>query len=149
MKLGSALALLSLAALGGALAFTNPNEDDYAAYLSQTVSTEVQVALCDPEGFSNWLGRVGEALSQACQGILAGGEQLSEAEVQNVIKENTKYSNYVLFSTYITDTPFGDYRAIGVFDRFFLEESEENLEETPVPNDGADEARGRRTVGLI
>jgi len=125
MKLGLSLAPLSVAAVGGVLAFTNPNEDDYAAYLSQTVNAEVQVAMCDPEGFSNWLGKVGEALSQACQGILSGGEQLSEQEVQALIKENTEYSNYILYSTYITDTPFGDYRAIGVFNRFFLEESEE------------------------
>ena len=134
MKLGLSLALLSVAAVGSVLAFTNPSEDDYAAYLSQQVNAEVQVALCDPEGFSNWLGKVGEALSEACQGLLSGGEKLSAEEVQDIIKENTEHSNYVLFSTYITETPFGDYRAIGIFDRFFLEASEE---EAPVPESGA------------
>ncbi len=120
MKLGSSLALLSLLALGGALAVTNPNEDDYAAYLSQTVSAEAQVALCDQEGFTNWLGRVGAALSQACQGLLAGGETLSENEVQGIIKDSTEYKNWLFFSTYVTQTPFGDYKAIGVFERFIL-----------------------------
>lgn len=120
MKIASTLALLSIAALGGALFFTNPNEDDYASYLSQEITIEAQNALCDPEGFSNWLGKVGEALSSACQGILAGGEALSEAEVQDLIKENTDYQNRFLFSTYDTQTPFGNYRAIGVFDRFIL-----------------------------
>ena len=120
MKLGSSLALLSLLALGGALIITNPNEDDYAAYVSQTVSTEAQVALCDPEGFTNWLGKVGAALSQACQGLLAGGETLSQSEVQGIIKDSTEYQNWLFFSTYATQTPFGDYKAVGVFDRFIL-----------------------------
>lgn len=124
MKLGSSLALLSLVALGGALVITNPDEDDYAAYLSQTVSAEAQVALCDPEGFTNWLGKVGAALSQACQGLLAGGETLSEGEIQALIKENTEHNNRLFFSTYITQTPFGNYRAIGVFDRFILQPQE-------------------------
>ncbi|MEL6468445.1 MAG: DUF4359 domain-containing protein [Cyanobacteria bacterium J06623_4] len=131
MKLAPTLALLSLAALGGALAFTNPNEDDYATYLSERVNADVQVALCDPEGFSNWLGRVGEALSSACQGLLSGGEKLSAEEVQDLIKENTEYANRILFSTYITETPFGNYRAIGVFDRFILRENET---ESPTEN---------------
>ncbi|MEM8503877.1 MAG: DUF4359 domain-containing protein [Cyanobacteria bacterium P01_D01_bin.1] len=126
MKLGSAIALLSVVALGGALVVTNPDQDDYAAYLSQTVSTEAKVALCNPESFTNWLGRVGAALSQACQGLLAGGETLSEAEVQTLIKENTDYSNRLFFSTYITQTPFGNYRAIGVFNRFIMQPSENN-----------------------
>ncbi|MEO1792446.1 MAG: DUF4359 domain-containing protein [Cyanobacteria bacterium J06629_19] len=120
MKIAPALALVSVAALGGALLFTNPNEDDYASYLSQEMTIEAQNALCAPEGFSNWLGKVGEALSSACQGILAGGEALSKEEVQELIKENTDYKNRFLFSTYDTQTPFGNYRAIGVFDRFIL-----------------------------
>lgn len=129
MKIASTLALLSLAALGGALIFTNPNEDDYAAYLSDNITVEAQNSLCDPEGFSNWLGKVGEALSSACQGILAGSGQLSEAEVQDLIKENTDYKNRFLFSTYDTQTPFGDYRAIGIFNRFILRENPTELTE--------------------
>ncbi len=128
MKLAPTLALLSIAALGGALLFTNPNEDDYAAYLSQEITIEAQDSLCNPEGFSNWLGKVGEALSSACQGILTGGETLTETEVQALIKENTDYKNRFLFSTYDTQTPFGNYRAIGVFDRFVLREGPETVE---------------------
>ncbi|MEL6489469.1 MAG: DUF4359 domain-containing protein [Cyanobacteria bacterium J06621_3] len=120
MKIGTTLALVSLAALGGALFFTNPNEDDYAAYLSSQVTVEARTALCAPEEFSDWLGKVGEALSSACQGVLSGGGRLSEDEVQGLIKENTDYKNRFLFSTYDTETPFGNYRAIGVFDRFIL-----------------------------
>ncbi|MEL6939595.1 MAG: DUF4359 domain-containing protein [Cyanobacteria bacterium J06598_1] len=128
MKIASTLALISVAALGGALFFTNPTEDDYAAYLSGEITVEAQNALCDPEGFANWLGKVGAALSSACQGILAGGEALSEEEVQDLIKESTAYKNRFLFSTYDTETPFGNYRAIGVFDRFILREAAENVE---------------------
>lgn len=124
MKLVPTLALLSLAALGGALAFTNPNEDDYAAYLSKSVTVEAQATLCAPEEFATWLGKIGEALSTACQGILAGGEKLSEDEVQTIIKDSTDYKNRFLFSTYDTETPFGNYRAIGVFNRFILNTGE-------------------------
>ncbi len=122
MKLGASIALLSLAALGGTLVVTNPTEEDYAAYLAQNVTAEAQVALCQPEGFSQWLGKVGEVISGACQEAIAGGQVLSAAETQAIIVDNTDYQNRVFFSTYITETPFGNYRAIGVFDRFFLRE---------------------------
>jgi len=130
MKLAPTLALLSLAALGGTLAFTNPNEDDYAAYLSKTVTVEAQATLCSPEDFSTWLGKIGEALSSACQSILAGGEKLSEDQVQEIIKDSTEYKNRFLFSTYDTETPFGNYRAIGLFDRFIISSSEETATES-------------------
>ncbi len=125
MKIAPTLALISLAAVGGTLFFTNPTEDEYAEHLSSNITIEAQNALCDPEGFSSWLGRVGEALSSACQGILAGGERLSDEEVQDLIKENTDYRNLFFFSTYETQTPVGNYRAIGVFDRFILRENAE------------------------
>ncbi len=124
MKFGSSVALLSLIALGGTLAVTNPSEEDYAQYLSESVTGETQVAVCQPEGFSQWLGKVGEAISQVCQGAIASGQSLSADETETLIIDNTEYSNRVFFSTYITETPFGDYRAIGVFNRFFLQEVE-------------------------
>jgi hypothetical protein len=123
-KLFSSLALLSLVALLGTLFITNPSEEDYAQYLSQTLSDEVEGSLCQPEGFSEWLGKVGEALSKACQGIIAGGESLSQEEIQALIIDNTNYKNRILFSTYISETPFGNYRAIGVFNRFILRDQQ-------------------------
>ncbi len=124
-KVVPSLALLSLAALGGALAFTNPSEEDYAQHLSQTAAANVEASVCQPEGFAEWLGKVGEALSQACTGLVAGGESLSQAEVQDIIVENTEYKNRILFSTYTTETPFGDYKGIGFFNRFIIEEQTE------------------------
>ncbi len=124
MKLGSSLALLSLAALGGALYFTNPTEAQYADYLSGTLTTEAQVSLCQPEGFSEWLGKIGEALSGACQSLLSQGETLSQQQIQELITRNTEYSNRIFFSTYKTTIPFGNYEAIGAFNRFFLTKAE-------------------------
>lgn len=120
MKLTSSFALLSLAALGGMLFFTNPSEEDYAEYLSQTLTEEAQLALCQPEGFAEWLGKVGEALSGACEGLIAGGGSLSQEDLQTLIIDSTDYKNRVLFSTYTTETPFGSYEGIGLFNRFFL-----------------------------
>ena len=125
-KVVPSLALLSLAALGGALFFTNPSEEAYAQYLSQTAADEVEASVCQPEGFAEWLGKVGEAISQACTGLVAGGERLSQAEVQEIIIENTEHKNRILFSTYLTETPFGDYKAIGFFNRFIIEEQKES-----------------------
>ncbi len=119
------LALLSLAALGGTLFFTNPSEEEYAQHLSQTAAEQVEASVCQPEGFAEWLGKVGEAISQACTGLVAGGESLSQAEVREIIVENTEYKNRIFFSTYITETPFGDYRGIGVFNRFIIKEQTE------------------------
>ncbi|MEM9088433.1 MAG: DUF4359 domain-containing protein [Cyanobacteria bacterium P01_F01_bin.53] len=128
MKIVPALALVSLMALGGALIFTNPSEKKYAEYLSQTLTVETQVELCQPEGFSEWLGKVGAALSAACQELIAGGKELSNEEIQSMILENTEYQNRVVFSTYITETPFGNYRTIGALGRFFTNETEGNAE---------------------
>lgn len=122
MKLGSSIALLSLVALGGTLAATNPTEADYAEYLSQNVTAQAQVGLCQPEGFSEWLGKIGEVISGVCQEAIAGGQVLSAAETQEIIAENTEYKNRIFLSTYQTETPFGSYKAIGIFDRFFLQE---------------------------
>ncbi|MGB3292235.1 MAG: DUF4359 domain-containing protein [Phormidesmis sp.] len=97
---------------------TNPTKEDYAAYLSQTLSEEAQVSLCQPEGFSEWLGKVGEVLSGACQEVIAGGKRLSAAEIQETLVANTERKERFFFSTYETKTPFGSYQAIGVFDRF-------------------------------
>lgn len=118
MKIFSSLALLSLIALGGALVVTNPTKEDYAAYLSQTMSAEAQASLCQPKGFAEWLGKIGEALSGACQGVIASGNSLSAAEIQAAVATNTERQERYFFSTYETETPFGKYRAIGVFDRF-------------------------------
>ena len=123
MKLASSLALLSLLSLGGALVITNPTKQDYAAYLSQTISSEAQVALCQPEGFSEWLGKVGEALSGACQEVIAGSQSLSDAEIQETLVANTERKERFFYSTYETEMPFGNYRAIGIFDRFIPQET--------------------------
>ncbi len=121
-KLFSSLALLSLAALLGTLFITNPTEEDYAQYLSATLTDEVEGSLCQPEGFSEWLGKVGEAISKACQGVIAGGESLSQDDIKALIIDNTDYKNRILFSTYDSETPLGNYRAIGLFNRFILRE---------------------------
>ncbi len=127
-KVVPSIALFSLVALGGALFITNPTEEDYAQYLSTTVADEVEASVCQPEGFAEWLGRVGEAISKACQGVVAGSESLTAEEVQDLIVTNTERKNRLLFSTYVTETPFGNYEAIGFFDRFVLREQNEEIE---------------------
>lgn len=124
MKILPALALLSLVAVGGALVFTNPSKEKYASYLSETITLDAQDSLCQPEGFSEWLGKIGEVLSDACEGILAGGQRLSDEDMQAMILENTQYTNRVVFSTYITETPVGTYRTIGAFGQFFTNETD-------------------------
>ena len=125
MKLALPLTLISLAALGGALAFTNPSEDDYAAFLSDRVETRVQAEVCGTDALSNWLGKIGDALGDFCQSLVSEGGDLTEAEVQSFIKESTDYKNRFLFSTYTTEFPFGTYKGVAVFNQFLLRELEE------------------------
>ncbi len=125
-KLFSSLALLSLVALLGTLFITNPTEEDYAQYLSARLVDKVEGSVCQPEGFSEWLGKVGEAISKACQGIVAGGESLSQEDIEAIIIDTTDYKNRVLFSTYDSETPLGNYRAIGIFNRFILREPQQS-----------------------
>jgi hypothetical protein len=125
-KLLSSLALLSLMAVLGALFITNPTEEDYAQYLSATLTDKVEGSVCQPEGFSEWLGKVGEAISEACQGLVSGGESLSQEDIQSLIIDNTDYKNWILFSTYDSETPLGNYRAIGVFNRFIFREQQQS-----------------------
>ncbi|MEL6354158.1 MAG: DUF4359 domain-containing protein [Cyanobacteria bacterium J06627_28] len=125
MKLGLPLTLIAIAALGGTLAFTNPNEDDYAVFLSDAVNEKVQEEICNSGRLSEWLGRVGDALSGVCQNVVTSGGKLSEREVQTFIKDNTDYNNRFFFSTYTTDLPFGTYRGFAVFNKFILRPIEE------------------------
>ncbi|MEL7418862.1 MAG: hypothetical protein AAGK10_09850, partial [Cyanobacteria bacterium J06555_3] len=62
------MALASLVALGGGLVLTNPSQTKYAEYFSKTATLETQDSLCQPKEFSEWLGKVGEILSDACEG---------------------------------------------------------------------------------
>ena len=124
------LLLFSSVTASVALFFTRPDEKDYAIYLSEQIGDRVEASVCRPEDFSEWLGRVGEALSKACEGILASGETLSQEEVQQLIIDNTDYINRILFSTYVTETPFGNYRAFGLFNRFIVREQTEQAEGT-------------------
>ncbi|MEM6449924.1 MAG: DUF4359 domain-containing protein [Cyanobacteria bacterium P01_D01_bin.105] len=121
-KVISSIALLSLIALGATLFLTRPDDDDYALYLAEQMADNVEASVCQPDEFSKWLGKVGEALSRACEGLVAGGESLTKEEIQQLIIDNTNYQNRVLFSTYMTETPFGNYRAFGVLNRFIIKE---------------------------
>lgn len=129
MKKVTYIAIFSLIALSGALFFTRPNEQDYAVYLSEQLGEQVEDSVCRPEDFSTWLGKVGEALSKACEGIVSGTEALTKEDVQQIIIDNTDYNNRILFSTYITQTPFGNYRAFGLFNRFIIQEQAEEITE--------------------
>jgi len=125
MKIVSAVALASLVALGGAVVFTNPSEAKYAEYFSKTATLQTQDSLCQPKEFSEWLGKVGEILSDACEGIISGGSSLSDEEIKEIILDNTEYNNRVVFSTYITDTPVGEYRTIGALGQFYTNQPSE------------------------
>ncbi|MGC1308675.1 MAG: DUF4359 domain-containing protein [Phormidesmis sp.] len=118
MKIVPTLALLSLAALGGTLAFTNPSEADYADYVSQTMSNEAQAYLCEPKGEIPSLSqRIDEAVSGLCQSTI--GKVLGNDSIEEIVAENTERKNYLFFSTYETKAPLETYKTVGIFDRFY------------------------------
>ena len=125
MKLGLPLTLISIAALGGALAFTNPNEDEYAVFLADAVNVKVQEEICNSGKLSEWLGRVGDALSGICQNVVTSGGELSEKEGQTFIKDNAAYDKRIFISTIAPALPFGTYKGFAVFNKFILQPVEE------------------------
>lgn len=133
MKLISAIAALSVVALGGVSFFTNPTAEDYAQYASQTLTDEVQATLCEANGIPPLFESVNRAISGFCERTV--GRFLSSDDIQNTLLANTERKDRLFFSTYTTTFPGRKYKTVGVFNRFYpYESSESNLaQEDPSP----------------
>ena len=124
MKIIPVFATIAIAAIGSALAFTNPTEADYADYASQTLTAEVQASLCEASGIPSISERIDQAISGFCERTI--GRVLTSNDVKETLLANTERKNRFLFSTYETTLPSETYRTIGVFNRFYPYGSSEN-----------------------
>ena len=96
--LGIIIALIALL-----LSFTNPSMDDFIAYSKQIASREVSLECEDDSPIALFLG-------------LFAGEIGAE-----ILTENTRRSNFILFSRYTGFMPqYGDFTVIGVFNSFII-----------------------------
>ena len=120
MKLISAIAALSITALGGTLFVTNPTKADYGEYAAQTLTDEVQDFLCRPGNAGSVppiSARIDRAISGLCDRTI--GNILSSEDVQDVLLTNTERKNRFIFSTYETTFPDRTYKTVGVLGRFY------------------------------
>lgn len=117
MKLIPIVLTASVLAVGGALFFTNPSEEDYVQYAAQSLTEDVQRSLCEAEGIPPLLERLDDAIGSFCERTV--GRLISSDVVSDVLLENTERKNRVFFSTYETTFPSQTYKAIGLFDRFY------------------------------
>lgn len=130
MKVIPLILTVSVAALGGTLFFTNPTEADYAQYASQTLSEEAQASLCEASnGIPPLSERIDRAISGFCEKTVE--KLLSSDQVKAVLLENTERKNRFFFSTYETTFPEQTYKAVGLFNRFYLYGADRNDSNTP------------------
>lgn len=110
-----------LAGLGVAMALTNPGQNAYEHYASQTLNDYLKENVCTqfPSGLSQFLE------SQCYFLVDTARPQLSQ-----IIARNTKRQNFIVFSLYQTDLfipsalPNYQVKTVGVFQNFYTYEAE-------------------------
>jgi Domain of unknown function (DUF4359) len=103
-----------LVGLGVILAATNPSQDRYTEFSTQTVSRFLIKDLCganaqSPKLFDDWL-------KDGCHAFMNKGE----TEIRSFIQHNTERQDFILFSLYTTEFPIRPLRVLGICNQFFL-----------------------------
>lgn len=117
MKVIPLIVISSVAAVSGALFITNPNEEDYIRFASQTLTEEVQASLCQANGIPPLLDRIDSAIQGFCERTV--GRVVASDAVEDIVRDNTARKNRFLFSIYETTLPQQTYKTVGVFNRFY------------------------------
>lgn len=83
---------IALAGVGAVMAATNPGQDSYEAFATQSLSTYLEQNVCAkaPKDFG---------LKKQCVSFL----ESNQAEIRQIISSNTQRQNYLIFSIYTTD----------------------------------------------
>ena len=105
----------TLAVLGGALAITNPGQDAYQEFATQSAIDYLKVEACAkaPTAFG---------LQKLCQSEL----ESNQSKISKIIADGTQRQNFVLFSLYTTnlsispDLPSYHVESVGVLGRFMI-----------------------------
>ena len=104
----------AVAGFGLALALTNPRQESYTVFATQTVSKFLVRDLCKanaqaPSGLET-------LIKDGCQAFMNQGS----SEIRAFIEHNTERQDFLLFSLYTTDFPIRPLRVLGIFNSFFL-----------------------------
>lgn len=110
-----------LAGLGVGMALTNPGQNAYEQYASETLNDYLKENVCKqfPSGLNQFLE------SQCYSLVDTARPQLSQ-----IIAHNTKRQNFIVFSLYQTDLfipsalPNYQVKTVGVFQNFYIYEAE-------------------------
>ncbi len=106
----------ALAALGVAMAMSNPGQSAYEKYAVQRLTEYLKIDVCTkaPKVFENFLQRNCTLLVDS-----------SQPQMQQIISESTRQRNFILFSVYTTDLslnpliPSYHFATVGAFQNFY------------------------------
>ncbi|MBW4581459.1 MAG: DUF4359 domain-containing protein [Tildeniella nuda ZEHNDER 1965/U140] len=115
LRIGAIVGGCLLAALGGALAVTNPGQEAYNEFATQAAIDYLNVEACAkaPTVFG---------LQTLCQSELKS----NQSKIKTIIADGTQRQNFVVFSLYTTDLslnpdlPSYHVESVGVLGRFII-----------------------------
>lgn len=113
LKLAAIVGGLALIGVGGVLALTNPNQENYEAFATQKLTTYLGDNVCIKAPFG---------LKEQCKSALVS----NRAEIQKLISDGTRQQNYLFFSIYTTDLsltsllPSYHFETVAVFQQFYV-----------------------------
>jgi hypothetical protein len=100
--------------LGIVLVVTNPKQDSYTEFATQTVSRFLIRDLCRANDQTPKL--FDTMLKDSCQAFMREGK----TEIRGFIAHNTERQDFFLFSLYTTEFPIRPLRVLGICNQFFL-----------------------------
>ena len=114
LKMTQWLGLGVVCGLSIALAATNPRQEYYTEFATQTVSKFLIRDLCRANDKTPKL--FDTMIKDGCQAFMQQGK----TEIRAFIAHNTERQNFILFSLYTTEFPIRPLRVLGIFNQFFL-----------------------------
>jgi uncharacterized protein YceK len=111
-----------LAGLGVAMALTNPGQNAYEQYASETLNEYLKENVCTRASFG-----LSQFLEQQCYFLV----DTARPQLFQIIASNTTRQNFIIFSLYQTDLfipsalPNYQVKTLGVFQNFFIYEAQE------------------------
>jgi hypothetical protein len=114
LKLTQWLVITVVVGAGAVLALTNPKQEAYTTFATQTVSRFLVKDLCRANDRSPKL--LDSLFKDGCQVFMRRGE----AEIRTFVTHNTERQDFILFSLYTTEFPIRPLRVLGIFNQFFV-----------------------------
>jgi hypothetical protein len=121
-KLIGKIGMIILIFLGGLLLVSNPGEDDYEKYATNSLADYIKSDLCNKSQ-----GKAGRFLASQCKSLV----DISRPQLGEFIGSTTERKNFFLFSIYETQLPlfepFPSYRfhTVGLLQQFYVFHYEE------------------------